>query len=113
MAKKTVSVMPAAQDAARVLGQQIRAARHGRGWTAASLAERIGVSQRTVLAIEAGAPGTALGTVLNAAVMTGVPLFGVDDRAELARMRHRGEERLALIGSRVREPRDEHVDDDF
>lgn len=97
--------MPAAADAARVLGQQIRMARHERGWTATSLAERLGVSPVTVRAIESGAPGTAIGTVLTAAVLTGVPLFGVEDKAELARMRLRGEERLALIGKRVRTPK--------
>ncbi len=101
MAKTPVTTMPAARDALATLGSQIRLARHDRGWTAADLAARIGVSPRTILAVEAGAPGTAVGTVFNAAVMTGVALFGVEDKAELTRMRHRGEERLALIPSRV------------
>lgn len=106
MARRTISPMPAADDALKTLGIQIRLARHERGWTAAELAARSGVSERTVLAIEAGAPGTAVGTVFNAAVLVGLPLFGVEDRAELARMRRRGEERLALIPSRVYRPRE-------
>lgn len=80
--------------------------------TAAELAARVGVSERTILAAEAGAPGTAIGTVLTAAVFAGVPLFGVTDRAELARMRLRGEERLALLPSRVYHLRGDD-DDDF
>lgn len=105
MARRSIAMMPAAADAVRVLGQQVREARHERGWTAADLAHRLGISPVTVRAIESGAPGTAIGTVLNAAVLVGVPLFGVEDKAELARMRHRGEERLALIGKRVRSPK--------
>ncbi|MEI2779426.1 MAG: helix-turn-helix domain-containing protein [Tetrasphaera sp.] len=110
MPRRTIAPLPEANEALRILGSQIRQARHGRRWTAADLAARLGVSQPTVLALEAGAPGTAIGTVLNAAVLTGVPLFGTEDRAELARMRRRGEERLALIGSRVRP---EKVDEDY
>ncbi len=115
MARRPISMMSAAADATRVLGQQIRQARHEREWTATDLAERLGVSPTTVHAIETGAPGTAIGTVLNAAVLTGVPLFGVEDKAELARMRHRGEERLSLIGQRVRPPKlkDDDGDLDF
>lgn len=102
MSRRPVVPMPAAADAAKVLGQQIREARHQRAWTVAEFAQRLSVSPVTVHAIESGAPGTAIGTVLNAAALVGVPLFGTEDKAELARMRLRGEERLALIGQRVR-----------
>lgn len=105
MARSTFQALPAARDAIAVLGRQIRLARHERNWTAAELAARVGVSPKTILAVESGATGTAIGTVLNAAVLVGLPLFGVDDQAELARMRRRGEERLALIPSRVYHPR--------
>ena len=113
MAKRRVVALSATREALGVLGTQIRAARHDRGWTAAELAERIGVSQSTVLAIENGAPGTAIANVFNAAVMAGVPLFGTEDRAELARMRRAGEERRALLNSRVYHPRKETPDDRF
>lgn len=111
MARRPVSTMPAAADAIAVLGHQARLARHNRGWTAEDLAARIGVSARTVLAIESGAPGTAIGNVFNAAVMVGVPLFGVEDKAELTRLRRRGEERLALLPSRVYSPKPEAGDE--
>lgn len=102
-----------ARDAARVLGQQIRFARQARGWTASELAAKCGISPKTLSAVEAGAPGTAIGTVLDVAVTVGVPLFGIEDPAELARMRRRGEERLALIPSRVYRPRNDVPDADF
>lgn len=113
MARRTASPMPATQDALRVLGDQIRLARHARGWTLAELADRVGVSPRTALAVERGAPGTAIGTVFDAAFLVGVPLFGVEDRAELARLRRRGEERVALIASRVHRAESEDSGDDF
>ncbi|WP_202977849.1 hypothetical protein [Nocardioides daphniae] len=62
--------------------------------------------------MEAGKPSTAIGTVFNACVLLHVPLFGVEDKAELARMRLRGEERIALLTRRVR-PKTVEVDDDF
>ena len=107
MSKQRVTVTPQAEDAARTIGLQVRCARHELGWTISELAARLGVSRRTVAALEGGSAGTAIGTVLNAAVLTGVPLFGVDDEYELAKMRRRGEERLALLGQRVRSPKKE------
>lgn len=113
MSRRTVSLTSPAREALSVLGGHIRLARHERGWTVAEFAQRIGVSPPTVVSIEAGAPGTAIGTVLTAATLVGVPLFGVEDPAELARMRRRGEERLALIPTRVRAPADTGDDDAF
>ncbi len=100
----------AAADALAVLGAQVRVGRHARNWTAADLAARIGVSPRTVTAIEKGSPGVAVGTVLNAAAVVGVPLFGATG-AELARLRRRGEERVALLPSREYHPRHDRDDD--
>ncbi|HEY0905416.1 MAG TPA: helix-turn-helix transcriptional regulator [Marmoricola sp.] len=97
-----------------MLGQQIKAGRIARKWTAAELAERIGVDRRTVAAIEAGDPGVSLGNALNAADILGVPLFGAEDRAELARLRREGRDRLALLPTRVDKPRKRpEPDDDF
>lgn len=114
MARTQAPLPPAAADAVRVLGQQIRTARQERGWTVADLAAKTQVSPPTVTAIEAGAPTVAIGTVLRAAVLLRIPLFGTDDPAELARIRLRGEERLELLPSRVRRPRIPlEVPDDF
>ena len=78
------------------------------------MAERIGVDRRTVAAIEAGYPGVSIGNALNAADILGVPLFGAEDRAELARLRRQGRDRLALLPTRVDKPRKRsEPDDDF
>lgn len=114
MARIRVSPRRGAADAAAVLGQQIKAARIARRWTAAELGERIGVDRRTVAAIEAGSPSVSLGNAFNAADILRVPLFGVQDRAELAKLRREGAERLALLPTRVANPRGAaDLDDDF
>lgn len=114
MARVRVSPRRGATDAAVVLGQQIKTARIARKWTAAELAERIGVDRRTVAAIEAGDPGVSIGNAFNAADILGVPLFGAEDRAELARLRREGRDRLALLPTRVDKPRKQSdPDDDF
>lgn len=99
--------MPLAAEALRVLGDQVRIARHRRGWSAQSLADRIGVTRKTIHAIESGTPTVATGTAFNAAFMTGVPLFGIEDRIQAAEMRRRGEEIISLLPARVDTPRED------
>lgn len=112
MAKSEIMLNRTANDALRTLAGQIRLARHRKGWTAADLGARIGVSGRTVSAIESAQPGVAIGTVLNAAAVTGVPLFGAEG-SELARLRRRGEESVALIPARTYRPRQLDSSDDL
>ncbi len=114
MARVRVSPRRGAADAIAVLGQEVKAARIARKWTAAELAARIGVDRRTVAAIEAGSPAVSIGNVFNAADIVGVALFGAEDRVELARLRREGRDRLALLPTRVDAPwgRTE-PDDDF
>lgn len=62
-----------------------------------------------------GGGGTSItavsaGNLFNAAAAVGVNLFQVDDPHELARMRHRGEEEIALIPKRVATPKRVHDD---
>lgn len=104
MGRTQVAVRGAARDALQTLGGLIKIARTERGWTQKRLAGAAGVSERTVSLIERGDPAVAVGNVLNAAAAVGVRLFQTEDPEELARMRHRGEERLALIPKRVVEP---------
>ncbi|WP_066902543.1 helix-turn-helix transcriptional regulator [Millisia brevis] len=111
MARRQAAPTRLALDALAVLGAQIRIGRHDKNWTAADLATRVGVGPRTITAIERGAPGVAIGTVLSAASLVGVPLFGADG-VELARLRRRGEERVALLPSREYPPRSTTADDD-
>lgn len=113
MAKRTVPLRPHVQDALTVWGQLIRQGRIERKWTVTDLAARANVSDRTVLSAEAGSRGTSVGTMMELADLVGIPLFGVEDRSELAIRRRRGEELLALLPSRVRRPTSTSVDDDF
>jgi transcriptional regulator with XRE-family HTH domain len=113
MARDKIVMTAQASDAARILGQQIRLARHQRRITAARLAELADVSPRTITLIERGDASVSLGNVLNAAVHAGVPLFDITDPKTLARTRAQGEQALTLIPSNVRNRREHGVDDDF
>ncbi len=93
------------------LGAQIAIARREAGWTAAELAERLGVTPALVARIEKGSPAVAVGTILEAAVLCGVPLFDVAPD-ELAGVAERQRDRLALLPARVRS-RPRPVSDDF
>ena len=101
MSKRSISPPPVVAEALVVLGQRIRLGRQGLRWTASELAARAGVSETTVLSSEAGKPGTAIGTVFTLARLTGVPLFGIDDPAELSRLRREGEREIALLPAKV------------
>ena len=73
------------------------------------LAERVGVSHATISAIEAGRPGVAIGTVLEAATLVGVPLFSPSDAERAAHFALKRAE-LALLPAAARQ---RTVDDDF
>lgn len=113
MARREISMVPVAADAARLLGTQIRLARHDKRWSAAELAERAGLSQRTVLAVEAGKPSPSIGNVLNLAALVGVELFSQSDPLEIALARRRAEDRLALLPARVRKLDERDDDGDY
>lgn len=93
-----------------MLAAAIRSGRLARGWTVAELAERVGVSLGTMRSVERGQPGVAIGTVLEAAVLVGFPLF---HNEALVRAQHRAlqAQTLALLPSTAR--RRAEVDDDF
>ncbi|GEP33452.1 transcriptional regulator [Nocardioides szechwanensis] len=111
MAKKTRAPLPATLDALAVLGAQIAAARREVGWTAAELAERVGASAPVISRIENGHATTQIGTVFDAAVLCGVPLF-TPDAVTLSRLAASSRTQLALLPSRVR-PQRVDLDDDF
>jgi transcriptional regulator with XRE-family HTH domain len=108
MSRRTLSAQTS--ESLTILASSIRAARIRRGWTVHELAERVGVSQPTILKVERGDPGVAVGTMLEAATLVGVPLFAVDadDRGRYGA--HRSAE-LALLPAAVRPRR--RIDDDF
>ncbi|MDQ1245875.1 MAG: hypothetical protein QG597_242 [Actinomycetota bacterium] len=101
---------PLTEEALATLAASIKAARIRRRWTIRDLAERVGVSAPTILKIERGDPGVAIGTVFEAARLVGVPLFDPDDAAMLRYGALKRAE-LALLPSAARPPGP--VDDDF
>lgn len=63
------------------LGQRLAAARIEKGWSQQDLARRVAASRRTVVNIEAGSPGAAVGTVLHIAWLLEVRLDDGPGRA--------------------------------
>jgi transcriptional regulator with XRE-family HTH domain len=101
---------PRTVEATRLLGTQVRIGRLERRWTAQELADRIGISVVTLRKIERGDPSVALGSAFEAATLTGVPLFH-EERPPLSSRLRRAEDKLAVLPSRARKPRE--VDDAF
>jgi transcriptional regulator with XRE-family HTH domain len=104
------ALSPLTLEAAKLLGANVRLGRRQRRWTVAELAERVGVSEATMLKVEHGDPGVRLGIALEAAALVGVPLFD-EDGPRRALEAARIDDRLALLPQRVRQPLE--VGDDF
>jgi DNA-binding XRE family transcriptional regulator len=104
------ALSPLTLEAVKLLGAGVRLGRRERRWTVAELAERVGVSEATMLKVEHGDPGVRLGIAFEAAALVGVPLFD-EDRARRALEAGRVEDRLAVLPQRIRRPAE--VDDDF
>ena len=107
MSRRPHSYSPWTRDAIGVLGRQIAAERRVREWTQAELAERAGISTKTLIGIEKGATGAAIGTVFEVAALVGIPLVGAMEPAA----RQLIDNRLALLPTRVDRPRGDGGDD--
>lgn len=97
-------------EAMELLGEQIRIGRRERRWAQAELAERAGVSVRTVNRVEHGDPRVSLGTAFELAALVGVPLFQ-PDRERLSLDLDRARAHSTVLPQRVRGGAP--VDDDF
>lgn len=104
------SYSPLTREAAALLGARIQAARKERRWTLDELAERVGVTRPTIVKVERGDLSVGIGTVFEAAVLTGVTLFH-DEPAGRARLSRETDLTLALLPEKIRRPRLD--DDDF
>ena len=109
--RRTRSYSRATKQALSILGKLIKVGRVERGLTAAELAERAGITRKTLRKIEYGEAGPEIGTVFEVAVLVGVRLFEFDDRT-LAMHNARLDEKLTLLPKSVR-PSKQEVDDDF
>src|SRR4051794_16752743 len=90
-------------EAVQLLGELIRISRRGRGWTQVELAERAGISRRTLQKIERGDPAATIGLVFELAALVGVPLFQPDNE-RLSMDLDRAKARSALLPKRVVPP---------
>lgn len=109
--KTAPAYLPDTHFALRILGSQVAIARRELGWTVTELAERVGCHISTITRIEGGAPGTAIGTVFEAAIICRVPLFSVS-ADELKTVDAIVGSHRALLPQRVHPSRIE-IDDDF
>lgn len=100
-----------AQEAAFLLGQQIKLARKTRKWSLINLAERAGISKRTLQKIEAGEMSPSIGLVFEVASLVGVSLFAQDSE-RLATSIDLTQSKIALLPKRIRE-QTKVADDDF
>ena len=100
-----------AQDAAALLGKQIKLGRKQRNWSEQNLAERAGISRATLQKIENGEMSCAMGLVFEVAVLVGVNLFE-PDKLPLSKQFEQTSDKIALLPKRIQEKNIE-VDDDF
>ncbi|MCD6175563.1 MAG: helix-turn-helix transcriptional regulator [Planctomycetes bacterium] len=98
-------------EAALLLGQQIKLSRKKRKWSEVNLAERAGISRRTLQKIEAGEMSPSIGLVFEVAALVGVSLFEQDSQ-RLATSIDLTRSKIALLPKRIRE-QTKMADDDF
>ena len=103
----TPSLSPQTRVVLRTFADLLKAARLERRMPQAELAQRLGQSRYTVMALERGEPTVAMGTWLEAAVILGVPLLAPTPR-ELAAGANHTRHLLHLLPERARPPK---VDD--
>lgn len=109
MARRHPAYAPRTTRTVELLGMEIARARRSRRITQAELAERAGVSQNTLIAIEHGSTTAAIGTVFEVALLVGLELLADADDLDTAWNRTR--EAITLLPGRVR--RRAELDDDF
>ncbi len=100
-----------AQEAARLLGKQIKLARKQRKWSEKNLADRAGISRATLQKIENGEMTCAIGLVFEAAALVGLNLFE-QDKIPLSISIENVSNKIALLPRRIKSET-KAVDDDF
>jgi len=100
-----------AQEAALLLGKQIKLARKQRKRSEQNLADRAGISRATLQKIERGEMTCAIGLAFEAAALVGLNLFE-QDRLPLSISIENTNHKIALMPRRIK-PKTKAVDDDF
>ena len=100
------------REALTALGQLIRIHRIEKKMSVLDLAERLGVSRDMMQRIEKGDPRCGIGSVFEAAVIVGVPLFE-EEPGRLSEMKARYVEKLSLLPKAIRKTSSKVIKDDF
>lgn len=100
-----------AQDAAFLIGQQIKLARKNKKWSSANLAERAGITRETLQRIENGDMRTSIGLVFEVAAIIGVSLF-TEDKQLFSNNLELIQSKIELLPQRIRMQK-KVVDDNF
>lgn len=100
-----------AQEAAVLMGEQIKLGRKQRQWSEKILAERAGISRATLQKIENGEMSCALGSVFEVATLVGIKLF-TSDNNPLAKQIEHTRDKVALLPQRIKAS-NKVVHDDF
>ncbi len=101
-----------AQEAAELMGEQIRLGRKQRKWTEQNLAERAGIARATLQKMEKGDMSCAVGLVFEVATLVGIPLFQTDAGIPLATQIDHTRDKNALLPRRIKK-QNKPVHDDF
>ena len=109
--KKNRSYSRYAVGAVTLLGKEIQYARKKKKWSESVLSERIGISRATLQKIESGEMTVAIGLVLEAATIVGVPLF-VEESPSISKTIRDTKEKLTLLPKRIH-TKQKQVKDDF
>ena len=100
-----------AQEAALLLGEQIKLGRKQRKWTEHNLSDRAGISRATLQKIENGEMSCAIGLFFEVATLVGVNLFESDESlVSMQLMQTR--DKISLLPKRIR-VKTRTVEDDF
>lgn len=90
-----------AQEAAVLMGEQIKLGRKQRQWSEKNLAERAGISRATLQKIENGEMSCAIGSVFELATLVGIKLFE-SDNTPLAKQIEHTRDKVALLPQRIK-----------
>lgn len=90
-----------AQEAAVLMGEQIKLGRKQRQWSEKELADRSGISRATLQKIEKGEMSCAIGLVFEVASLVDVKLFEPDSTPLSKHIEHT-RDKIALLPKRIR-----------
>lgn len=100
------------KEAARLLGFEIQLSRKQRKMSESDLADRVGISRKTLQKIEKGDLSVSIGLVFQTAAIVGVKLFDPGpSRFTIAHNIDRMSDKIALLPRRIRTPNKESNND--